>query len=433
MEHTDPDDPFSSTSKAFSGFVSASASHLKNIESGRISPESGHSDHDDGVGGSTAPKIGFTSSSNFINVSKSFASASALLKRPVSPTRRGSASPQRSQDLGDQAHTDGHPDSFECTGNDASVNPLAMFTSFGKKKDLFKLSAAAIKAAEERAKRWEAEDNSILAEPSEAPSNKNTDVEIPHRRALLSVENLSQRSIVPGLTISNAPSVNQQVGFSSASRVDASGTFRSAAQFSTPNALGNTSFQTPSVSNIKGKTFQKPFKSPLISRPAVRTPATRQLPPSMLNPVTSTPARPSSSALLDSARPVMVTAPEARFTTPIPIRSTPKRKIPPRKFVTPFKPGMRPGEQGHAHLKTRYDAERANMTSGPNTNDARSTNDLTRKSTRRVFFDLSRMCPSHLTVNLTYAAEAPRNRKTLASSGLRPGTHDLEALACMGM
>ena len=403
------------------------------MESGRISPESEHSDHDDGVGESTAPKIGFTSASNFTNVSKSFASASALFRRPVSPTRRGYTSPQQSQNLGDQTHTDDHPDPFGSMGNEASVNPLAMFTSFGKKKDLFKLSAAAIKAAEERAKRWEAEDNTILAEPSDAPSDKHTDVEIPHRQALLSVENLSQRSSVPGQTVSNAPSVNKQVGFSSASRVDASGTFRSATHFSTSNALGNTSFQTPSVSNIKGKTFQKPFKSPLISRPAVTTPANRQLLPSLLNPATSTPARPSRPAVLDSARPAVVTAPEARFTTPIPIRSTPIRKITPRKFVTPFKPGMRPGDEGHVHLKTRYDAEKVNMTSGPNTNDPRSTNDVTRKPTRRLFFDLSRWCHSRSTVNLTHSAEAPRDRKTLTSSGLRPGTHSLEALASMGM
>jgi breast cancer 2 susceptibility protein len=396
MQHADPDDPFSSTSKAFAGFVSASASHLQNVESGRISPESGHSDHDDGVGGSTAPMIGFTSASNFSDVLTSFASASALLRRPVSPSRRGSPSPQQSQNLDDQTHTDARPDSFDCTGNDASVNPLAMFTSFGKKKNPFQLSAAALKAAEERAKRWAAEDDSILAVPPDAPSDKHADVEIPRRQALLSVENLSQRSTVTGHTISeptNAPSVNQQVGFSSASRVDAGGTFRSGTHFSTPSALGSTSFQTPSVSNIKGKSSVKPFKSPLISRPAVRTPGNRQILPSLLNPATSTPARGTRPAVLDSfARPAVVTSPEARFTTPIPNRSTPIRKIPVRKFVTPFKPGMRPGEQGHAQLKTRHDSERANTISGPNTNDTRSTSDLTRKPTRRRFFDLSMLC-----------------------------------------
>jgi hypothetical protein len=325
--------------------------------------------------------IGFTSASNLSSVLTSFASASALLRRPVSPTRRSSPSPQQSQKLDDQTHTDGRPDSFDCPGNDANVNPLAMFTSFGKKKGQFQLSAAALKAAEERAKRWEAEDDIVLAVPPDSPSDKHTDVEIPQRQALVSVENLSQRSTVTGQTVSEsakAPSVNQQVGFSSASRVESGGTFRSGAHFSTPSALGNTSFQTPSVSNIKGKASLRPFKSPLISRPAVRTPGNCQILPSLLNPATSTPARQSRPAVLDSsARPAVVPTPEARIMTPIPNRSTPIRKIPVRKFVTPFKPGMRPGEQGHAQLKA--------------TDHARSTSDLTRKTTRRRFFDLSKL------------------------------------------
>ena len=397
MEHADPDDPFSSTSKAFTGFVSASTSHLQNTETGRLSPESGPSDREDGVGGSTAPVIGFTSASNFSNAPVTFASASALLGGPVSATRRGSPSPQQSQNFDDQTHTEGRFDSFERTGNDASVNPLSMFTSFGKKKDLFQPSAAAMTAALERAKRWEAEEDTLVVAPPDAPSDKHTDVEIPQCQALLSVENLSQRSTVPGQTVSgpaNAPratpgptSVSHQVGFSSAGRVETGGTFRSATNFSTPSALESTSFQTPSVSNIKGKTTVKPFKSPLLNRSAMKTPGNHQSLPSLLNPGTSTPARENRPAALHSPTlPAVVPTPEARFTTPIPNRSTPIRKMPARKFVTPFKPGMRPGESGHAQLKTRYDAESVNTTSGPSTGDTQSTS---KKSTRRRFFDLS--------------------------------------------
>ncbi|KAF8274325.1 hypothetical protein EI94DRAFT_850937 [Lactarius quietus] len=466
VEHADPDDPFASTSKAFTGFVSASVSHLQNTESGRISPESGPSDHDDGVGGSTAPVIGFTSASNFSNVSTSFASASALLRRSVSPSRRDSPSrstapvigftsasnfstvstsfasasallrrpvspavrespsPQPSQNLDDQTHADGRPESL---GNDGSVNPLSLFTSFGKKKDLFKPSAAAVKAALERAKRWEAEDDTILAVPPDEPSDKQTDVEIPQRQALQPVENISQRSTVTGQTVSKPAnahsstpgptSVSHPVGFSSASRVETREAFRSATHCSTPSALGNTSFQTPSVSNIKGKASQKPFKSPLLNRSAVKTVGNRQILPSLLNPAISTPARESRPTVLDSsARAAVIPTPEARFTTPIPNRNTPMRKIPARKFVTPFKSGMRPGEHGHAQLKACYD-ERVNGTPGRSTDDARYTSDSTRKPTRRQFFDL----------------KAPRDRKTLATSGLRPGTHSLDALASMGI
>ncbi|KAI9453574.1 hypothetical protein BJY52DRAFT_1288754 [Lactarius psammicola] len=411
VEPADPDDPFSSTSKAFTSFVSASASHLQNTETGRLPTESGPSDRDDGVGGSTTPVIGFTSASNFSNAPVTFASASALLEGAVSTTRRGSPSPQQSQNFDDQTHTEGRFDSFDCTGNEASINPLPMFTSFGKKKDQGRNVG-------------NAEDN-FLVGPPDAPSDKHTDVEIPQRQALLSVENLSQRSTVPGQAVSgpaNTPratpgptSVSHQVGFSSASRVETGGTFRSATSFSTPSALGSTSFQTPYVSNIKGKTSLKPFKSPLLNRSAMKTPGNRQSRPSLLNPATSTPAREKGPPALDSsALPAAVPIPEARFTIPIPNRSTPMRKIPVRKFVTPFKPGMRPGESGHAQLKTRYGAEGVNTTSGPSTDDTRSTS---KKSTRRRFFDL----------------KASHDRKKLASSGLRPGTHGLEMLAGTGI
>ena len=398
VEHADPDDPFSSTFRAFTGFVAASTSHLQSAETGRLSPESGPSDRDDGVGGSTAPVFGFTSGSNFpVN----FASASALLVGPVSATRCGSPSPQQSQNFDDQTPNEGF-DSFQSKGNDASVNPLSLFTSFGKKKDVFQPSAAAVRAALERAKRWEAEDDTLLVAPPDVPSDKQTDIEIPQRQALLSVENLSKRSNVTGQPVSepvNASSatpgptsVSHHVGFSSAGRVETGGAFRSVTYSSTPSAAsGSTLFQTPSVSN-KGKASVKPFKSPLLNRSAVKTPGNRQSQLSLVNPATgtSTPAREIRPAALNtSALPAVVPTPEARFTTPIPNRSTPMRKMPVRKFVTPFKPGLRPGEPGHAQLKVSYNAEKYNAISGPSIDNARSTSDSTRKSTRRRFFDLS--------------------------------------------
>ena len=55
-------------------------------------------------------------------------------------------------------------------------------------------------------------------------------------------------------------------------------------------------------------------------------------------------------------------------------------------------------------------------------------NDLTRKPSRIVFFDLSRLCHSRLTVNLTHAAGALRDTRGQTSLSLKPGTHSLEAL-----
>ncbi|KAH9070787.1 hypothetical protein EDB83DRAFT_2517952 [Lactarius deliciosus] len=416
-EHADPDDPFSSTSKAFTGFVPASSSRLQNTETGRLSPDSGPCDRDVGAEGSTAPIFGFTSASNFSKASVKFASASALFGGPASATRRGSPSPQQSQNSDDPTQTAGRFDSFGRAGDDAGVNPLSMFTSLGKKKDLFQPSAAAIKAALEREKRWEAEEDDVVTDD---PSDKRTGVE---RQALLSVENISQRSDVPDQTVSgpaNLPratpgsttSVSHQVGFSSASRVETGGSIRPATNFSTPSALGNTSFQTPSVSNVKGNASLKPFRSPLLNRSSMKTPGNRQSQPSLMNPATSTPVheyRPA--ALVSSALSAVAPIPEARLSTPIPNKSTPMRKTPAGKFVTPFKLGMRPGEPGRAQLQAQI-----NTTSG-HTDDAQSTGDLTRKSSRRQFFDL----------------KMPRNRKTLASSGLRPGRYSLEALAGIGL
>ncbi|KAH9170558.1 hypothetical protein EDB89DRAFT_1977289, partial [Lactarius sanguifluus] len=395
-EHADPDDPFSSTSKAFTGFVSASSSHLQNAETSRISPDSGPCDRDVGAEGSTAPIIGATSASNFSKASATFASASTLFGGPASATRRGSPSPQQSQNFHDQTHTAGGFDSFGRAGDNAGLNPLSMFTSLGKKKDLFQPSAAAIKAALEREKRWEAEEDDVVTDD---PSDKRTGVEIPQRQALLSVENISQRSNVPGQKVSgpaNPPratpgpttSVSQQVGFSSASRVETDGSIRPATNFSTPSALGNTSFQTSSVSNIKGNASLKPFRSPLVNRSSMKTPGNRQSQPSLMNPATSTPVREyRPAALVPSALSAAPPTPEARLSTPIPNKSTPMRKTPAGKFVTPFKLGMRPGEPGRAQLQAQ--------------------------------------------INTT--SDVPRDRKTLASSGLRPGTHSLEALACIGL
>jgi hypothetical protein len=71
------------------------------------------------------------------------------------------------------------------------------------------------------------------------------------------------------------------------------------------------------------------------------------------------------------------------------VNGTPMRKIPTKKFVTPFKPGMRPGEPGHKQLKARYDTDSFNATAEPGTEGTLSSSDGSRKRTRRRFFDLS--------------------------------------------
>jgi hypothetical protein len=77
------------------------------------------------------------------------------------------------------------------------------------------------------------------------------------------------------------------------------------------------------------------------------------------------------------------------FSSPMPIRGTPMRKGSAKKFVTPFKRGMRPGEPGHRQLKARDDAERLSIASGPSTGLVSFTSVGSRVPTRRRFFDLS--------------------------------------------
>jgi breast cancer 2 susceptibility protein len=77
------------------------------------------------------------------------------------------------------------------------------------------------------------------------------------------------------------------------------------------------------------------------------------------------------------------------FSSPMPTRGTPMRKVSAKKFVTPFKPGMRPGEPGHRQLKARYDGEGVSIAPGPSTGVVPSISDGSRIPTRRRYFDLS--------------------------------------------
>ncbi|KAH9958901.1 hypothetical protein BGW80DRAFT_1372376 [Lactifluus volemus] len=158
----------------------------------------------------------------------------------------------------------------------------------------------------------------------------------------------------------------------------------------------------------------KSFKSPLHKPSATRNSGNSPSTPSVLHPRASTVTKDHRSAVLDpSVTPISGT----KFSTPLSVRGTPIRKSHAKKFVTPFKTGMRPGEVGHTESKARYDSERVSVASRFGTDSAPSTTDQRVRPTRRRFFDLS----------------VPRGRKTLASSGFRPGSLSPEALAGMGL
>jgi len=346
------------------------------------------------MGDSITQNIGFTSASGLVPSSVGFTSASALAGQPVSVTRHGSSSPSHMNKVEDCAHTETEYDSFGSMLNDTSHQPFSMFTSLGKQK-IFQPSAAAIKIAQERAKHWAAEDDALFREPQDDTPEKTPDVAIFPRQALQAVGNVSPQETSTGQATSgsanprdisspHASVAYNVVDLPSLGRAGGGGTFRSAAHFSTPSAPGSRSLQAPSTSGTAVNAFVKPFKSPLLNPSATRNSENSQHTPSLFNSVAFTPTKGPKAVALDA-----FSGSGSRFSSPVPIRGTPMRKVPAKKFVTPFKLGMRPGEPGHGQLKARNDAERASIASGPSTGVVSSISDGSRISTRRRFFDLS--------------------------------------------
>ncbi|KAI0299813.1 hypothetical protein BC826DRAFT_714100 [Russula brevipes] len=427
-EDANSDDPFTSKSGPLKGFITASAAHSWHPAINRRppDPETGQSEGDiteERVEGLVAPD---TSASDIVTPSVGFAAASTLVRQPVSITHHDSPFQPLSKTFGDAAQTEAQFDSFGCMLNNGGHELFSAFTSLGRQKNLFQPSAAAIKIAQERAKRWAAEDDDLVVDQHDDTAEKTPDVSISPRQDPIPVGNISLEEPSKGPTVSESAkeaataSVHRNVtysvaGTSSIGQVGSGGTFQSATHFSTPSALEGRSFQTRPALGIKGNAATKPFKPPLLSLSATRNSGSTQHAPSLLKTVASTPTRGSKPAALDSFS-GLVNTPGSRFSTPLPMRGTPMRKAHTKKFVTPFKPGMRPGEAGHRQLQARYDAERANNVSGPSTEGASSKSDASKKRTRQ-FFDFT----------------VVQDRKSLASSGFRPGLHGLETLTNMGI
>ena len=349
------------------------------------------------VGDSTTPNIGFTSASGLVASSVGFTSASALAGQPVSVTRHGSSSPSHMNTVEDCPHTGAELDSSGSMPNNTNHQPFSMFTSLGKQKTLFQPSAAAMKIAQERAKLWAAEDDALSLDPQDDTAEKTPDVAVFPRQTLQAVENVSPREVNTGPTASGSINQNEVatrhanvtynvVDLPSLDQAKGEGTFRSAAHFSTPSAPGSRSLQTPSTSGLAGNAFMKPFKSPLPNQSATRNTENPRHTPSLFNTVTFTPTKELKTVALDSFSSVVNTS-RSGFSSPMPTRGTPMRKVPAKKFITPFKVGMRPGEPGHGQLKARYDTEGVSTASGPSV--VSSISGGSRIPTRRRFFDLS--------------------------------------------
>ena len=295
----------------------------------------------------------------------------------------------------DCAYTEAEFDSFGSMLNDTSHQPFSVFTSLGKQKNIFQPSAAAMRIAQEKAKHWATEDDVLFLEPQDDTPEKTPDVAVFPRQTLKAIGNVSTQETSTGPATSSSanpsdisshhakvtynvvdlPSLGQAVG---------GGTLRSAAHFSAPSAPGSRSLQAPSASGMAVKAFMKPFKSPLLNPSATRNFESSQHTPSLFNSVAFTPTKGPKAVALDA-----FSGSGFGFSSPMPIRGTPMRKVSAKKFVTPFKPGMRPGEPGHRQLKASNDAERVSIASRPSTGVGSSISEGSRIPTRKRFFDLS--------------------------------------------
>ena len=203
-----------------------------------------------------------------------------------------------------------------------------------------------------------------------------------------------------------------------------------------PNALNTPDTPLSAVSTappkVKIAPRQSTFKSPL---QPTKMPTASNLPP--LNPgfttsTTSGNRHPLSGTPVTAAR-LMQNTTDADITPSsfsTPLRSNPRTR--PAKFLTPFKPNMRPGEPGRLGLP-----QSGNPPSVPprDTSTCVAHNPIVGQTiSRQQFFCLSKYLPlatfSH--ANGTWTAPPP-GRKSLATSGLKPQQYDVQEYHSCGM
>ncbi|VDC05801.1 unnamed protein product [Peniophora sp. CBMAI 1063] len=287
-------------------------------------------------------------------------------------------------------------------------------------------SSAALKSAETRMKQW---DNDTEEDPESIPGLSSTtsipsSTSDPFRPVLAPVHNSPGRS--------KASDLAKHSGFSSPMPKLTAPSFAS--------ATARPGVQT----DLRGKAVQRPFSSPLLARAAPAQKGTAFASP--LNPGATRAGPTGFSTPIKAFRPPLA-APSATTTAiETPLRraaatldtpgrvGTPSRALGatplrrgagagPKKFTTPFKPGMAPGQPGRAVLveKLRQDqiasASQARSSSAPGSPSPIASSSRVAKQSASRMFDLSK----------------PKDRTTLADSEFFPGTYDADELADMGL
>ncbi|EKM84055.1 hypothetical protein AGABI1DRAFT_104048 [Agaricus bisporus var. burnettii JB137-S8] len=186
----------------------------------------------------------------------------------------------------------------------------------------------------------------------------------------------------------------------------------------TPESPSPSAFSRPINSNKfptvdQPSMKQKSFRSPLIKSTPVKNHLASPLNPRVnFASVANMTQRPKSP--LTPSTPLPTTKTMASIQTPgrPPVRSS---RTTPAPFVTPFKPGMRPGEPGWMKLQESARKEKAGSPSSILSASTPEIRTISRAKHHKTFFNLSH----------------PPNRKTLSSSGLRPQQYTKEDFESM--
>ncbi|KAK0208723.1 hypothetical protein DFS33DRAFT_1380217 [Desarmillaria ectypa] len=258
-------------------------------------------------------------------------------------------------------------------------------------------SLEALEKARQKMKEWQEEDtDGCSAEESTQPDAMNL------FRTASSLTSFTPPALPALRNVQNVP--------------DTPGT-PSPAPFSRPLSKGPTNSSVKSL-----KTKQQTFKSPLMKPSPLKQ---------SYSPLSNLQNDPQSSKQISDARLPLVSSPLStglstpQFTALSTGFSTPnsKPRTTPAKFVTPFKPGMRPGEPGREKLlQQTKEADKKLVLSPlpnlkPDTVQTKAQTSPVPKTKTYQFFDLTK----------------PSNRKTLASSGLVPQRFTAKQLEFPGM
>ncbi|KAI0354580.1 hypothetical protein OH77DRAFT_1496552 [Trametes cingulata] len=195
----------------------------------------------------------------------------------------------------------------------------------------------------------------------------------------------------------------------------------------------------------------KPFKSPLVTRPQAQSRSVSAPSPyvgSPLNPARSTSGfRVASGSKLPAAfsdagpstpasgtstfvSPVKAGMATSSFASPVKaLGMTPRRmgvsaSVGKGKFATPFKPGLAPGDPGRSQLEQRLKEEQARVASAAPVQVGATPSRKGKEKRTYEFFDL--------TIPFL-RIDPPPERKTLATCGLRPLSYAEEDLEDMGI